>query len=169
MDELDRINKTLHVLDPQGTWWQRLILIFFHPPTDQRLDFVQTTLPDLVKHLPTLPCISLFPEDSDSQQRRILHQQACLHHIDMGWWHGSTAMNEEISDDDVDDDDDDDKVLLPMAVIVGTKIKKKKKPQQQQPLFSIDSGVELKHRFSRKWTEAPQRHHSNRSIPSHTF
>ncbi|KAI8088889.1 uncharacterized protein BX664DRAFT_358517 [Halteromyces radiatus] len=208
MQLLGQINKTLKGLDPQGTWWERLILLFHHTTEDDYMDdrfhLVQRTLPDLMQHISPLPCISVFVSNINDQSaeyqqecRRILYQQACMHQTDLGWWHGSASISEDASGSS----DDDDDAFLPVAVMIGNNNNTKKKPAFKK-LFKIDNvessstpssssnptdgattakteqtflfnedyhqhsvsspthSVELKHRFSKKWTEPPRRHHT---------
>ncbi|CAO3590933.1 unnamed protein product [Absidia cylindrospora] len=232
MRVLGQINKTLTGLDPQGTWWQRLILVFHHetatPTTnnsgntthnetlDQRFQLVRDTLPSLMQHVSVLPCVILMASSTlaclqhQQQCRRLVYQQLCMHQTDHGWWHGSTPVMEDTS---ASSDDDELGALLPVAVMIGKKTKKKKTaplftvdkipsttsdphppplpsrptaaptndigddsdvglvPKEQQPAFLCDPppppspSVELKHRFSKKWKEAPKRHHTMNKSP----
>lgn len=59
------MNQTLTVLDPQATWWERLVLVFHHGTEEhdiyQRLTLVQDTLPKIYKQLSILPCTLIIP------------------------------------------------------------------------------------------------------------
>ncbi|CAO3585567.1 unnamed protein product [Absidia cylindrospora] len=188
MAQLGQINKSMTGIDPHGTWWERLILVFHHHGDSSpdlfelRSQLVQTTLPSLMPHISVLPCVTLLGSPP-CQARRILYQQACMHQTDHGWWHGSTAPVEDTSSSS----DDDDGVLLPVAIMVGNKAVTPKKKllftvdapptpptnssypflsNPASPSLPVTNTVELKHRFSKKWTEAPRRHHTKRSYRS---
>ncbi|ORX55127.1 hypothetical protein DM01DRAFT_1335425 [Hesseltinella vesiculosa] len=187
--KLNDIDNMLQEIDAEHTWYERLILVFHHEPLtttdllDKRVNFIHYTLPALMQQLPCMPCVVLFARDQVNHPacRRIVFEQATMHQVDHGWWHGSTS---------VDSSDSEEDTTSPVVTIIKTSKKRTEfyKYGKEQPVepalnkLSIDTNVhrevsddspsfryvapasartvELEHRFSKRWAESIKRSHT---------